>query len=168
MSDALLAFLLREITAFDSTRIAAACGEVNLHLKALLDLGEDGKLPHGHLAQVQGDLGLAHGVIDRDEVIPQQPELVEVDGRVVCHGLKVRVQVVLHLRSQTDLSLPAAVEWQSESARRMDCCCSGHPPSGEPHQAASDHPNVCCMSVRSMRAWAGTWVLTWSGTALAG
>ena len=81
----------------------------DLHLKALLHLGEDRELPHRHLGQVHGDVDLFHRLVEWDQVLPEYPELVEVYCRVVRHGLKVWVQVCLNLHEtqRNDKAVPA-------------------------------------------------------------
>ena len=53
--------------------------------ESLLHLREQGELHVGHAAESEMQRQLRHSVIDGDQVISQQPELVEEDGRVVLH-----------------------------------------------------------------------------------
>ena len=59
---------------------------------------EDGELPHRHLAEVQLDVDLLQRLIDWDQIVSEQPELIEENSGIVGHRLKVGVQVCLDLR----------------------------------------------------------------------
>ena len=97
------------------------CKVSDLHLKALLHLRKDGKLPHRHLAEVQLDVDFLHRLIDWDQIVSEQPELIEENSGVVGHRLEVGVQVSLDLHGmQRNMINMSAYNIASQVSRNHD------------------------------------------------
>ena len=69
--------------------------------EGLIHLREEGELPQSHAAEGEVQRDLSHSLIHGDEVVPQQPELVEEDGWVVFHVGHVKGHVLCNLHSIT-------------------------------------------------------------------
>lgn len=79
-------------------------GEVEcdyLLAECLIHLREEGELPQSHAAEGEVQGHLSHSFIYRDEVVPQQPELIEENGWVVLHVGHVKGHVLCNLHSIT-------------------------------------------------------------------